>query len=162
MVEATKAVKPGGCQFLSARHASRPEGIDIIIEITEITNAIIESVFKTTALLLPYGGLCFPDSSLTLALYRLNSVLTQIVELDESRYNLSTPSPRSPRWSSLPPGKRPRGSSNESSQPNGAGTGGSRRPRHTKRRQGGEKDHLRRTWNPLASEIRSRSPDAVA
>jgi hypothetical protein len=30
----------------------------------------------------------FPDSYLTLALYRLNSVLTQIVDLDESRYNL--------------------------------------------------------------------------
>src|SRR5712692_3090598 len=30
----------------------------------------------------------FPDSYLTLALYRLNSVLTQIVDLDESAYNL--------------------------------------------------------------------------
>ena len=30
----------------------------------------------------------FPDSYLTLALYRLNSILTQVVELDESRYNL--------------------------------------------------------------------------
>ena len=30
----------------------------------------------------------FPDSYLTLALYRLNSILTRVVELDESRYNL--------------------------------------------------------------------------
>jgi hypothetical protein len=30
----------------------------------------------------------FPDSYLTLALYRLNSILTQVVDLDESRYNL--------------------------------------------------------------------------
>lgn len=30
----------------------------------------------------------FPDSYLTLALYRLNSVLTRVVSLDESRYNL--------------------------------------------------------------------------
>ena len=30
----------------------------------------------------------FPDSYLTLALYRLNSVLTQLVDLDESRLNV--------------------------------------------------------------------------
>lgn len=30
----------------------------------------------------------FPDSYLTLALYRINSILTRLVELDESRYNL--------------------------------------------------------------------------
>jgi len=30
----------------------------------------------------------FPDSYLTLALYRLNSILTRVLELDESRYNL--------------------------------------------------------------------------
>lgn len=30
----------------------------------------------------------FPDSYLTLALYRLNSILTRLVDLDESRYNL--------------------------------------------------------------------------
>jgi hypothetical protein len=30
----------------------------------------------------------FPDSYLTLALYRLNSILTRVVELDEGRYNL--------------------------------------------------------------------------
>jgi hypothetical protein len=30
----------------------------------------------------------FPDSYLTLALYRLNSILTRVVELDEKRYNL--------------------------------------------------------------------------
>lgn len=30
----------------------------------------------------------FPDSYLTLALYRLNTTLTRIVDLDESRYNL--------------------------------------------------------------------------
>ena len=30
----------------------------------------------------------FPDSYLTLALYRLNSILTRLVELDQSRFNL--------------------------------------------------------------------------
>jgi hypothetical protein len=30
----------------------------------------------------------FPDSYLTLALYRLNTTLTRVVDLDESRYNL--------------------------------------------------------------------------
>ncbi len=42
----------------------------------------------------------FPDSYLTLALYRLNSVLTQIVELDESRYNLFHDYRLAPRCSS--------------------------------------------------------------
>lgn len=30
----------------------------------------------------------FPDSYLTLALYRLNSILSRIVELDQTRYNI--------------------------------------------------------------------------
>ena len=50
----------------------------------------------------------FPDSYLTLALYRLNSVLTQIVELDESRYNLFHDYRLAPRCSpaKVVPGER--------------------------------------------------------
>lgn len=42
----------------------------------------------------------FPDSYLTLALYRLNSILTRLVELDESRCNIFHDYRRAPRCTS--------------------------------------------------------------